>query len=120
MRKSAIVIGFGAFFVTMALLLKFYAYPNLAVIPKDQNTGQTLSDPDAYFFNANTLKFNRGELVTKLAVVVNKELTKKAGGNTLVIDQWQYSNTPVTPPRASHRWRLTTRSSRSTARPGCR
>ncbi|TWE12641.1 DUF3068 domain-containing protein [Rudaeicoccus suwonensis] len=94
MRKSAIVIGFGAFFVTMALLLKFYAYPNLAVIPKDQNTGQTLSDPDAYFFNANTLKFNRGELVTKLAVVVNKELTKKAGGNTLVIDQWQYSNTP--------------------------
>lgn len=35
MRKAAILIGIGAFCVTMALLLKFYAYDRLAVVPYD-------------------------------------------------------------------------------------
>lgn len=93
MRKSAIVIGFGAFFLTLALLLKFYAYPKLAVIPKDQNTSQTLVDPNAKFLDVPTLSFKQGKIQTVATVVVDKAATDKLGGNNLVLNQWQYTDT---------------------------
>ncbi len=94
MRKSAIVIGFGAFFVTLALLLKFYAYPRLAVIPKDQNTSQTLVDDHAKFLDATTLKFVEGKIVTVATVVADQKASKQLGGNKMVINQWQYTDNP--------------------------
>lgn len=94
MRKSAIVIGFGAFFVTLALLLKFYAYPRLAVIPKDQNTSQTLIDNNAKFLDATSLTFKQGKIVTIATVVADKAATAKIGGDKMVISQWQYTDNP--------------------------
>lgn len=40
MRKvlPAIILAAGAFFLTMGLLFRFYAYPKLAVVPVDQNS----------------------------------------------------------------------------------
>lgn len=51
MRKSAIVLGFGAFFLTCGLLFKFYAYPRLAVVPLDQNTRQVVEGPDSTYLD---------------------------------------------------------------------
>ncbi|AIF40895.1 hypothetical protein HX89_07995 [Dermacoccus nishinomiyaensis] len=93
MRKAAVMIGFGAFFLTMALLMRFYAYPKLAVIPSDQNTQQTVTDDHASYFDADTVKPGSGKIITKATVVANKEMTKKAskelGRDVIVIDQWQ-------------------------------
>lgn len=93
MRKSAIVIGFGAFFLTLALLLKFYAYPRLAVIPKDQNTSQTLLDPKANFLDVASLSFKKDTAIqTTATVVADKKAAEKIGGDALVINQWQYTD----------------------------
>lgn len=103
MKKSAIVIGFGAFFLTLALLLKFYAYPKLAVIPKDQNTSQTLTDEKARFLDVPTLKFQEGPIGTTATVVADQKASEKARKDTgnddaLVINQWQYTAKEGTDP----------------------
>ncbi|MFC6707272.1 DUF3068 domain-containing protein [Flexivirga alba] len=96
MRKSAIVIGFGAFFVTMALLLKFYAFDRLAVIPADQNTKQVAVDKNAYLFDAGTLKFQHTTLTTTIGAVALKDESKKFGHNSAIFSKWQYSSIPQT------------------------
>ncbi|HWC21932.1 MAG TPA: DUF3068 domain-containing protein [Flexivirga sp.] len=96
MRKSAIVIGFGAFFVTMALLLKFYAFDKLAVIPIDQNTKQVAVDKNAYLFDAGTLKFQHTTLTTTIGAVAQKDESKKFGHNAVIFSKWQYSKIPET------------------------
>lgn len=96
MRKSAIVIGFGAFFVTMALLLKFYAFDRLAVIPADQNTKQVAVDKNAYIFDAGTLKFHHTTLTTTVGAVAQKDASDKFGHNSVIFSKWQYSTIPQT------------------------
>lgn len=86
MRKSAIVIGFGAFFLTLALLLKFYAYDKLTVIPADTNVQQVLSDSNAKFFDADTLSFKQGKVTTTQTVVADKKASSAQGGNSIVLD----------------------------------
>jgi len=66
------MIGFGAFFLTLTLLMRFYAYPKLAVVPSDQNTQQLVTDDHASYFDADTLKPGAGKIVTKGTVVANK------------------------------------------------
>jgi len=97
-RKTAVVIGFGAFFLTMALLLKFYAYNKLTVVPKDQNTGQTLTDPNATYFDATSLKVKHGLITTKLSAVADQKASEKQGGNTLVVNKWQFTDNNKTRP----------------------
>lgn len=96
MRKSAIVIGFGAFFVTMALLLKFYAFDKLAVIPIDQNTKQVAVDKNAYLFDAGTLKFQHTTLTTTIGAVALKGESEKFGHNAVIFSKWQFSKIPQT------------------------
>lgn len=86
MRKSAIVIGFGAFFLTLALLLQFYAYDKLTVIPADTNVQQLLSDSNAKFFDADTLSFKQGKVTTVQTVVADKKASDAQGGNSIVLD----------------------------------
>lgn len=97
MRKAAVMIGFGAFFITMALLMRFYAYPKLAVIPQDQNTQQLVKDDRATYFDAPTVKPGAGKILTKVTVVADKAASKKAsdelGRNVVVVDQWQSTAT---------------------------
>jgi hypothetical protein len=95
-RKSAIVIGFGAFFVTMALLLKFYAFDRLAVIPPDQNTKQVAVDKNATIFDAGTLKFHHTTLTTTVGAVAQKDASQQFGHNSVIFSKWQYSAIPQT------------------------
>lgn len=72
MRKyllPAIIMGVGAFILTMGLLFRFYAYPNLAVVPNDQNTTQIVQDPNAKFFDADNVKPAQGELTTTARII---------------------------------------------------
>lgn len=96
MRKTAIVIGFGAFFVTMALLLKFYAFDRLAVVPLDQNSQQVAVDKKAYLFDGGTLKFQHTTLTTTLGAVADKDASKKLGHNAVIFSKWQRSTIPQT------------------------
>ncbi|WP_158607476.1 DUF3068 domain-containing protein [Flexivirga caeni] len=96
MRKSAIVIGFGAFFITMALLLKFYAFDKLAVIPIDQNSQQVAVDNNAYIFDAGSLKFYHTTLTTTIGAVGQKEQSQQFGHNSVIFSKWQYSSIPQT------------------------
>lgn len=82
MRKAAIVIGLGAFFLTMSLLLKFYAYDKLAVVPLDQNTQQELVDTSATFFDADAVKPGAGTMTTKARVIGDKALSEKIQDET--------------------------------------
>ena len=48
-----ILIGLGVFLVAAAALIRFYAYPTLAVAPIDQNSVTQLSAEDAVIFDSN-------------------------------------------------------------------
>ena len=97
MRKTAVMVGFGAFFLTMALLMRFYAYPKLAVIPQDQNTQQIVADDHATYFDAPTVKPGKGKILTKSTVVADKKASEKAskelGKKVVAVNQWQSTAT---------------------------
>ncbi|HCE60727.1 DUF3068 domain-containing protein [Janibacter terrae] len=81
MRKfllPAIIMGVGAFILTMGLLLRFYAYPKLAVVPLDQNTTQVVQDPNASFFDADNVKPGSGELTTTSRIIGDPEASEQA------------------------------------------
>ena len=50
-KFGLILVGFGAFLVTVALLSRFYAYGQLAVVPLDQDTTSVSEGPDATIFD---------------------------------------------------------------------
>lgn len=81
MRKyllPAIIMFVGAFILTMGLLFRFYAYPQLAVVPTDQNTTQIVQDPEATFFDADNLKPAKGELTTTARIIGDPEASEAA------------------------------------------
>lgn len=96
MRKAAIVIGLGAFFITMALLLRFYAYGQLAVVPLDQNTQQVVVDKHATFFDADNVKPGAGTLTTTARVIgdpaASKKASKASGKDIAVMTKGQTSD----------------------------
>lgn len=84
MRKvlPAIIMGVGAFLLVLGLLLKFYAYPQLAVVPLDQNTRQVVQDPNATFFDADNVEPGGGELTTVATVIGNPSASEQASDET--------------------------------------
>ncbi|WP_050669586.1 DUF3068 domain-containing protein [Luteipulveratus halotolerans] len=96
MRKASVVIGLGAFFLTMAVLLKFYAYDKLAVVPLDQNTRQTVVDEHATFFDADKVAPGSGRLTTIATVIgdpaASKAASDKTGKNLVVLNMGQVSD----------------------------
>lgn len=89
MRKvlPAVVIGLGAFLLTMGLLLKFVAYPKLAVVPRDMNTQAVVVDDNATFFDADKVSDyisngkitpTTGKLTTVSTIIGKPEEAKKA------------------------------------------
>lgn len=81
MRKyllPAIIMGVGAFILTMGLLFRFYAYPKLAVVPNDQNTTQIAQDPNAKFFDADNVRPAEGELTTTARIIGDPQAAEAA------------------------------------------
>lgn len=104
MRKflPAIVIGVGAFLLTLALLMRFYAVPKLAVVPLDQNSTQVVMGPNSTFLDVENLKIEKGTLKTVATVIgdpeASKEASKKTGRDLAVWDKGQYTDNNDSPP----------------------
>lgn len=100
LRKLALpfLIGLGAFLIVMALGLKLWAPDKLAIIPLDQNTRQQLTDPDAKFFDADSLSYKEGKVDTTLVVAADKSASEKLGGNKVILNKWQVTDNNNTPP----------------------
>ena len=99
MRKyllPAIIMGVGAFILTMGLLFRFYAYPKLAVAPLDQNTTQVVQDPNAKFFDADNVEPSSGELTTTARIIgdpaASKEASEETGKDVAVWNSGQVSD----------------------------
>lgn len=85
MRKyllPAIIMGVGAFILTMGLLFRFYAYPNLAVVPTNQNSTSVVQDPDATYFDADNVEPGSGELTTTVRIIGDPEASEAASEET--------------------------------------
>jgi hypothetical protein len=82
-----VLLGVGAFLVTMAALLKFYAYPSLAVVPLDQDSvSRSLGEGVTYFSIADREE-KVDTLTSTIRVVGDVEAADEAGDNVAVWDK---------------------------------
>lgn len=113
MRKilPVILIGVGAFLITMGLLFRFYAVPRLAVVPTDQNTRQTVLGPNSTFFDVETLSIQRGTLTSVATIIgdpeASAEASKQTGRDLAVWDKGQSTdNNDTDPPMEASEGRI--------------
>lgn len=66
-RMSLVLIALGAFLIVLGPMIRWYAYPRLAVAPANQRSITTLVGENATIFDIATLK----EITTDLTTVVN-------------------------------------------------
>lgn len=84
-RKLGIVlVGLGAFFIVLAPMMRFYAYPQLAKAPQSQSTVSTLVGPDATLFDIGTLKEITTDLTTTAKTVGDVKAAEDHGNNVVV------------------------------------
>jgi hypothetical protein len=88
--SAIILLGFGAFLLVGAILLKWYAYPRLAVAPLDQDIVQVSSGPDAEIFDQGELRNRTTDLTATRRVIGDVAASEQEGNNVVV------SNTSVT------------------------
>ena len=85
MRKLGMVLlGFGAFLIVLAPMMRFYAYPHLAKAPQAQNTVSTLVGTGATIFDIGSLKEITTDLTTKATTVGDVKAAEDEGKNTVV------------------------------------
>lgn len=81
---APILLGVGAFLVVIAALMRFYAYPHVAVAPADQVSTTHLQAKDATIFDTSKLE----PIVTDLSIVAetlgNVEASEKADDGVVV------------------------------------
>lgn len=79
MRKlAAVLIGLGAFLLVAGLLLRFYAYPRLAVVPLDQNSQSVVVGENSQFFDIESLSPQTGTITTTVTVIGDKKAGEDA------------------------------------------
>lgn len=90
-RSRALVIALGIFFVGIAALAKFYAYPTLSVAPPEQVAHTVSEGPDATFFSAKELKKKENETLEARRTVrgdvkAAKDISAKLNRKVVVFD----------------------------------
>ncbi len=79
-----VLVGLGAFLLVAAVLMRFYAYPQLAVAPIDRDSVTNLEATDATLFDTSLLS----EITTDVTVATTTrgdvEASEEAGDNTRV------------------------------------
>jgi hypothetical protein len=83
-KLGSFLLGLGAFLLVAGLLLRFYAYPRVAVAPIDQDSTSTLVGPDATVFDIATLKEIQTDLTTTARTVGDIKASKEAGDDVRV------------------------------------
>jgi hypothetical protein len=79
-----VLMGVGAFLLTLALLSRFYVYDQLAVAPVDQDSTSTLVGPDATVFDISTMEEITTDLTTTAVTLGDIDAAEDAGGDTVV------------------------------------
>lgn len=81
---SLLMIGSGAFLIVVALMLRFYAYPALAVAPIDQDSITSLSATDATVLDVATLRPITTDLTVQAHTVGDVQASEDAGDDIRV------------------------------------
>ncbi len=76
---SSVLIGLGAFLIMAAVLVKFYAYPNLAVVPSSYESTTTLEAKGATIFDAGVLAPVQSDLAISSYTYTNPEADPNSG-----------------------------------------
>jgi len=79
-----LLFGLGAFLLVAGLLLKFYAYPRVAVAPIDQNSVTKLQATGAELFDTTTLKPITTDLAVQSRTVGDVKASEDKGDNVVV------------------------------------
>ena len=79
-----LLVGVGCFLIVAALMVRFYAYPKLAVAPVNQNSVTKLQAEGATFFNTSTLTEEQTDLSVENQTLGDVEATEEAGDDVRV------------------------------------
>lgn len=80
------LLGVGAFLLVLAPLLRWYAYPSLAVVPLDQDRQTVSVGPDATVLDTSTLSEQQTDLTSTRVVVGDVEASEEAGDDIAIWD----------------------------------
>jgi hypothetical protein len=83
-KLSVVLVALGAFLVVLAPMVRWYAYPRVAVAPAAQRSVTTLTGPDATIFDIGTLKEITTDLTTTVRTVGDTKAAEKQGGDVVV------------------------------------
>lgn len=73
-----LLVGVGCFLIVAALMVRFYAYPKLAVAPENQDSVTKLQAEGATFFNTATLTEENTDLSVENQTLGDVEATEQA------------------------------------------
>jgi hypothetical protein len=73
-----LLVGVGCFLIVAALMVRFYAYPKLAVAPENQNSVTKLQADGATYFNTGTLSEETTDLSVENQTLGDVEATEEA------------------------------------------
>ena len=79
-----LLVGLGCFLLAVALLVRFYAYPELAVAPVNQDSVTKLEAEDATYFNTATLSEEQTDLSVQNLTLGDAEAAEEAGDDIRV------------------------------------
>lgn len=79
-----LLVGVGVFLIVSAALVRFYAYPNLAVAPIDQNSVTDLEAQGATIFDTGVLEEVTTDLTVASRTVGDVEASEEAGDDVRV------------------------------------
>jgi hypothetical protein len=83
-KLSVVLIALGAFLIVLAPMVRWYAYPRVAVAPAAQKSVTTLVGPDATIFDIETFTEITTDLTTKVRTLGDTKAAEKAGGGIVV------------------------------------
>ncbi|MFN8195062.1 MAG: DUF3068 domain-containing protein [Nocardioidaceae bacterium] len=82
-----VLLGFAGFLLAMTALVKWYAYPTLAVVPLDQRSDSTSVGENMTYFDKGTLSEQTDTLTSKLRVIGQVKASEDEGDNTAIWDK---------------------------------
>lgn len=82
-----VLVGLAGFLLAMTALVKWYAYPRLAVVPLDQDSVSVSVGEDMTYFDRGTLSEQTDTLTSTLRTIGDVEASEDEGNNTAVWDQ---------------------------------
>jgi hypothetical protein len=88
-KMSLVLIALGAFLIVLAPMVRWYAYPRVAVAPPNQRSVTTLVGPDAIIFDIATLKNITTDLTTKVRTIGDASTPGKCPGDVTYVNSTQ-------------------------------